>query len=152
MLHHWNGAGSELKDSYLQASGRRGLHILSSRAMDGWRCTRKPSSRTVRFSRTPGKLREILGPILAWSKVWTNQQWSMSTEAELVRSWRQGHANKKSPKTVSRCPIRICHFLNPNSVRTGRMSWRCGLGTQVVFSVASHTTFLSSFFRFDVLV
>src|ERR1700728_4761026 len=113
MLHHWNEAGSEVKVSYLQASGRGGLHILSSRAMDGWRCTRKPSSRTVRFSRTLGSSARSCGPILAWSKVWTNQQWSMSTEAELVRSWRQRHANKKSPKTVSRCPIRICHFLNP---------------------------------------
>ena len=39
--------------------------------------------------------------------------------------------------------------LTPVVLRTGLSAW---LGTQVVFSVASHTVFLSSFFRFVVLV
>jgi hypothetical protein len=34
MLHHRKVAGSELEDSYLQASGRGGQHILSGKATD----------------------------------------------------------------------------------------------------------------------
>jgi hypothetical protein len=71
MLHHGKGAGSELEDSCLQAPGRGGLHILSSKAMDYWPCTKKPSSRTVRFSRTVrlglGTSARSCGPIPAWS-------------------------------------------------------------------------------------
>ena len=48
---------------------------------------------------------------------------------------------------------KVCHSeRNTPAPWAWRMSWRCGLGTQVVFFVASHAVFLSSFFRFVVLV
>jgi hypothetical protein len=47
-------------------------------------------------------------------------------------------------------PRRCCYEHWP--LGAWRMSWRCGLGTQVILFVVSHAVFLSSFFRLDVQV
>jgi hypothetical protein len=48
--------------------------------------------------------------------------------------------------------VKASEYYEHRPLGAWRMSWRCGLDIQVAFFAASHAIFLSSFFRFDVLV
>ena len=70
------------------------------------------------------------------------------------QAWLTGMAHRQA--LTGRATGRAHRHGSPAVTNTGPWGFGASLGSavlaQVVFFIASHTTFLSSFFRFDVLV